>query len=297
MKGPNCYLCGSLQMVKHRPQLDLGMEGVDVFRCALCDLVQNHPRLSKDYSRLFPRGSQGVTNTRHWLSFEEYERQQVGTKVFLADWVESVWREHRRDGGVRLRGLEIGCHTGLLLHLLSQRNALAGEWVGVEPDADAAAWGRQRHDATIHAGYLGQVALEPGPFDLALLMEVLEHSSDPSSLLRETRGLMRGDGLLFVVVPNVLGCTTAEEFFVQEHIFHFSTATLRRLAEGAGFSVVREQEASRPAAIPRSWIQALKRHPSISYLGRKCLSSPLARLGRGTIVKPGMIMAVYRAAS
>jgi len=283
-------------MVPHLSTLDSGVDGVGVYRCVKCDLVQNHPRLPKDYSSLSRQGHTGVANTRHWGSFEDYERQQIGTKVFLADWVEATWRAHRADGTAPVRGLEVGCHTGLLLHLLSQRPPLAGDWIGVEPDAEAAAWGRQQHGAAIRAGYLNQMALEPVSFDVVLMMEVLEHAPDPLSLLRETRRLMKPDALLFVVVPDVMGCTTAWEFIVQEHMFHFSTATLRRLAEEAGLSMLREQGSSRPARIPRSWIQTLKRHRSISYLLRRWLSSPLARWGRGTLLKPGMIMAVYRPA-
>ena len=297
MTGPKCYLCGSPQMVKHRLQLNVGAKSVDVLRCVLCRLVQNHPRVPKDYSRLSPQGSQGEVHTRHWVSFEDYERQQRGTKIFLADWVESIWHAYRGDGNPPLRGVEIGCHTGLLLHLLSQRRRRRGEWIGVDPDAEAGAWGRQHHHITIYAGYLDQLELQPRSFDLVLMMEVLEHSPDPLSLLRGARRLMRADALLFVVVPDVMGCETADEFIVEEHMFHFSMDTLRRLAEGAGLAVFREQESSRPSGIPMSWIQTLKRHSWISYLGRKWLSSPLAKWGRGTLVKPGMIMAVYRPAS
>ena len=293
MSGQLCYLCSSRQLVPHGPR-DLGLDEVGVFRCVACELVQNYPRIPKEYSRLLPLGSAGVSNTRHWASFEEYERQQVGTKVFLADWVESLWRSHRR-AAAPVRGLEVGCHTGLLLHLLSQRRALAGTWLGVEPDAEAAAWGRERHGATVLAGYLDQIQVEPGSFDLAVMMEVLEHSGDPLCLLRQTRGLMKADGLLFVVVPNVQGCTTPEEFFVEEHMFHFSTGTLRRVTEAAGFLPYCEQVACRPAGVPRSWIQALKWRPVVSYLGRRVFSSALVRGVCGAFVKPGMIMAVYRA--
>ena len=73
---------------------------------------------------------------------------------------------------------------------------------------------------------------------------LVEGDSDQSWVLPVYRGLWRAlkpDGLLIIDAPNIaqIGSDhTAEEWFIDDHLYHFSRRTLARLLEIAGFEIV-----------------------------------------------------------
>ena len=78
-------------------------------------------------------------------------------------------------------------------------------------------------------------------FDCILMNHVLEHCHYPTKVLQECYRLLKGNGLLIVVVPN-LDCYDRKVFTyswgnleVPRHLFHFNKITLLSLIERAGF--------------------------------------------------------------
>lgn len=78
---------------------------------------------------------------------------------------------------------------------------VASELVGVDVLADEVETLRQRGwDVLVHD--LTASPLDAEPFDVVVMGEVIEHLSDPGSLLRNVAAAMRPDGRLVVTTPN-----------------------------------------------------------------------------------------------
>jgi len=73
--------------------------------------------------------------------------------------------------------------------------------VVVDGSPRLAATARHRHGAPAMAARVDQVPAAAGSFDVALLLDVIEHLEDPVATLREARRVLSPDGLLVVNVP------------------------------------------------------------------------------------------------
>ena len=102
-----------------------------------------------------------------------------------------------------LRILDAGCAGGGNGALM--KHAGAREVVGIEMDVGAAAKARERLDKVL-LGDLANVDLAPisdPPFDVVLMIDVLEHLVDPAAALCRITALLKPGGLVVASLPNV----------------------------------------------------------------------------------------------
>ena len=99
------------------------------------------------------------------------------------------------------RVLDLGCAGGLLADELRRRGHLV---VGIDaaPPPDTEKRVDRLLVADLDAG-LPAEAVEEGPFEIILALDVLEHLRDPARLLRELHGVCTPDSALITSVPNV----------------------------------------------------------------------------------------------
>lgn len=103
---------------------------------------------------------------------------------------------------------------------------------------------------TVQADFF--VANGLGRFDLVTLNKVLEHVPDPIRMLARTRDFLNPGATVYVEVPDGPGAAAdpdgagREEFFI-EHLHAFSEASLRLLAERAGFDVGHMERVREPS--------------------------------------------------
>jgi SAM-dependent methyltransferase len=94
--------------------------------------------------------------------------------------------------------LDIGCGTGFMLEALLPRY---DAW-GMEPDAAVRARVRPSVRDRVLAGDTGDLsAVSDRRFDLALLLDVLEHTRDDTAALRDATTAMESSGKLLLTVP------------------------------------------------------------------------------------------------
>jgi SAM-dependent methyltransferase len=87
----------------------------------------------------------------------------------------------------------------------------------------------------IVADYLG-AQLAKDQYDTALLINVLEHLQDDRAAIRKARSELRMDGTLVIFVPAFGLLMSALDRRLGHHR-RYTTASLRKLLEGAGFTV------------------------------------------------------------
>jgi 2-polyprenyl-3-methyl-5-hydroxy-6-metoxy-1,4-benzoquinol methylase len=137
----------------------------------------------------------------------------------------------RLAGSIAIRRiLDIGCGDGLFFDALSR----FGEVDGLEPDASLL-----RHDhwrSRIKVGSLGPGFQADGSYDLALMLDVLEHIEDDHGALTSARSAIRPGGALLVTVP-ALGWLWSRHDEANAHFRRYRPRSLRAVLNAAGFEV------------------------------------------------------------
>lgn len=210
--------------------------GLSVVSCGRCGLIYVSPRLR-------------APEKNYW-SGEERKRQKYGPilRGEAAHPRDRNYREHldvlrRVKPAGRL--LDVGSHCGFFLRL-----ARGSGWqlTGVEPSDTSAAIAREAFQLDVRCGYLQDVGLEPQSFDVATLVDVLEHVSSPRPLLRDIHRFLAPGGVLFIKVPNarynllklrvLARAPRRMEFDIfdsREHVVHYTPETLARILRESGF--------------------------------------------------------------
>ena len=166
-----------------------------------------------------------------------------------------------------LRLLDLGAAGGHLGRAVRSRCSFLA---GVEPDGSLPASAREGYD-----DWRVVDALQAGdwsePFDVVVCADVLEHLSDPGSMLGRIREWLAPGGILLASIPNVANVSiraalllgrfeyTDRGILDRTHVSFYTRASGRRLLEGHGFEVV----AAIPTAMPYELaVPALGRGPA-----------------------------------
>ncbi len=106
----------------------------------------------------------------------------------------------------RHRLVELGCGQGHVLRYVAKAKLLPEENIcGIDQSAVAVEFVRTEiPKGQFHVGDLHELDLKPGSYDFCLLMETIEHLTDPHSVLKSIHKLLSSDGVLYVSFPNFL---------------------------------------------------------------------------------------------
>lgn len=240
-----------------------------------------------------------LRDLKHIYSYDVYEDSTNNNPV-LMDHFHRTLVAH--CPGLR-RVMEIGCGTGEFLALLESRGI---ETAGVE-FADSSA--RVKFKGPLYIGQMENIDVPSPSFDAVLLLNVIEHLSDPRVVLQKIRRMLRPGGVLLLRHPNsdlfffapyrytveagkylihrwlhARGRKTRFTLvgFQNQHLFYLNRRLVTRLLDEAGFDVeafstmdpynrLRMARAFRAGKLTESTI-ALARH-ALGYvgLGPECL--------------------------
>lgn len=140
------------------------------------------------------------------------------------------------------RVLDFGCAVGLFVRAARERGWDA---VGYDRSEWATAYGREKFGLSLSSGDVPQFG--EGSFDLVTLWDCVEHLADPREILLKVRSWLRVGGVLAINTVNStsLGARLAgkswRHIMPPLHLNLFSSQSLRRLVNDAGFTVVRTQ--------------------------------------------------------
>lgn len=177
--------------------------------------------------------------------------------------------------------LEIGCGHGLLSReLIEKGNRVWG--VDLYPPEEVALDRDSYRQVNLQIEGLQEVQKRLGgrTFDTILFLDILEHTVDPMSILRQALAMLKPEGQIIVSVPNVAHFTVRLKLMLgrfeyqergildQSHLRFFTRKSLRKLIERAGYSIVRQ----RMAVIPIELITGLS------------ISNPIMRVLHGILV-------------
>jgi 2-polyprenyl-3-methyl-5-hydroxy-6-metoxy-1,4-benzoquinol methylase len=162
------------------------------------------------------------------------------------------------------RILDIGCGRGAFLTVCMGHN---GEAYGLDVSKDSIEYARRNGLSNLFLGELKDAEFRDNYFDIIVANSVLEHVSDPCGFLKEIWRILKGNGLLYIGVPNegsavytlsdyyfkIAGSKWTSHLaplFPPYHLYGFSKETLTKMLMKAGFSVFfTESYSSHDAAI------------------------------------------------
>jgi len=142
--------------------------------------------------------------------------------------VARLIERHRPRAGP-LRILEVGAGTGSNLELLQR----FGTVDAIEPDDSARAFAEARSGMKLKGGYLPDVAIDDGAYDLIVLLDVLEHiPNDVEALACLGRKLAPGGKILVTVPSNPW--MWSEHDVAHHHQRRYTAGQLDRVFRSAG---------------------------------------------------------------
>lgn len=144
--------------------------------------------------------------------------------------------------------LDVGCAAGVLGETLLKGGSVR-EVVGVEIATSAAEMARRRLTEVIVGDANQEGVLPDGPFDGAILADVLEHQVDPEALLRRVVARLRPGAGVVISAPNVrhfrviYALIARNEWTYQDqgicdrtHLRFFTIKSLAKLIETSGLA-------------------------------------------------------------
>lgn len=214
-----CPLCGGTDFTKWQFEL---------LRCNKCELVVDeavwHPAANEEMEETF-FGEAYEPVRSFWVRlFEKWNNRRTMSRL----------RRHARLMG---NLLEIGVGSGSFL-AYAQVQGFVPTGCDLSPPIC-----RRVKDSTgirMHCGPLESLPDQP-QFDVVVMNHVLEHVSDPQSLLKAALARLKPGGFLHLAVPNIAawearlrGWNSYEPY----HLLYFTPRTLRAVVENSGFEVL-----------------------------------------------------------
>ncbi|MGB2624537.1 MAG: class I SAM-dependent methyltransferase [Candidatus Acidiferrum sp.] len=146
--------------------------------------------------------------------------------------------------------LDLGCSSGAFLQSLP-----GGNWhlSGIEMSAESAKMAQAKTGAKVFVGEILDAQFPPASFDVITCFDVLEHLYEPRRVMARVGEWLKPGGIFYVLVPNI-DSAEARVFGsywhgleLPRHLFHYSPASVKFLAESAGLHEVSLETRRNPA--------------------------------------------------
>lgn len=207
----------------------------EIVECADCRLLFLNPRPDADSIAAFyatdeydPFGSESDTKS---LSKRLYK---LARPFSIRRKAARVVQDLKQGANT----LDVGCATGEFMLELKRRGFVPH---GVEPDARAATYARDRLELNVRSGGIENAAESDGPFTLITFWHVLEHVHHLRDNLEIAQRLLADDGRLAIAVPNPSSWDAkayGREWVAWDtprHLYHFRPDVMLDLLTRAGF--------------------------------------------------------------
>lgn len=213
-------------------------------RHIIVDADMNPDQLSELYTRYYPRSSFDV---EAWTPPSEVSP--------LFGWWHGLRASAFRWVPRNVRVLDIGCGFGESIGYHRNRGCDAH---GVEADANILRVA-ERYGLQVKVGLFEPEVWPASSFDVVTLDQVIEHVTDPVSMLRGVWTVLKPGGMLIMATPNAhaWGARVFGLRWIHWHApYHqqfFTTESLRRAAVAAGFAVEATQTVTNSAWLGFQW--------------------------------------------
>jgi SAM-dependent methyltransferase len=217
--------------------------------------------------------------------------------------LERVIEDLHLPGGARI--LDAGCGSGRNMVEFARH----GTVTGVELSDTSVALARERGAGEVIEGSVLEMPFEPGTFDMAASLDVIEHLEDDLTALRELRRVVAPGGALLVTVPAYQWLWSGHDE-INHHFRRYTRRSLQQIGEQAGWQQVRTTYFNSlllPAAILLRVLDRFSRKTTessldlwippvpVNWVLERPLALESALIGRGGRIPAGLsLLAVFR---
>lgn len=232
---PVCGKMGAREFLQGPDRFHGRKKRYTLVRCSGCSLVwlshppapeEMHLHYTNAYDRLISASGQNAPH--RWR-----ERKAALT-------------EHKHSGAL----LDLGCSSGSFLE------SLKGDgWKlhGIEMSTECAKIAEAKTGAQVFVGNILDASFPRESFDVITCFDVLEHLYEPRRVMARVGEWLKPGGIFYVLVPNIDSAESRvfgsywHGLELPRHLFHYSPAALKFLAESAGLQVVSLETRRNPA--------------------------------------------------
>ncbi|OGM56049.1 hypothetical protein A3F62_03975 [Candidatus Woesebacteria bacterium RIFCSPHIGHO2_12_FULL_44_11] len=210
-----CVLCGSDNYEKL-----FSVDGFEIKKCLRCGLARTFGKQDVSYS--------------HYHRDADYKlHEKYFRNIFMKRFV--LMNRFITAGRV----LDIGAATGTLLQIFMDHG---WEAHGVEPSSSAGEVTRRGIKVT--KSIFEKANLPENYFDAVVINHTLEHVANPLEVLIKIKTVLKKGGIVYVDLPN-FGSLSSQLMtknwallLPNEHVYHFTPDTLKKIIKKAGLKVI-----------------------------------------------------------
>ena len=225
--GNSCLVCGSRKI-----HYDFSLGKYRVEECVDCKLMRLNPQpTDQELGEIYSKN--------YFITFEDNRNYISELKSDTAEHYLNLMASYTKTP-LKGRLLEVGCGQGDFLVRAAARGL---DVTGVEYSSHAAGIAADKlgDRGQVICGEINQLIDSNKRFDFIVFADVLEHVRNPRKFLRSVYSLLAKDGIAVAIVPSLdsLSARLMRNKWVEfkpEHLWYFSTATLKRLFYSEGFN-------------------------------------------------------------
>lgn len=214
-----------------------------LFKCHSCNIVF----LRSDLRELYKENYFSNKRRRYYQNY----RYNYNQNLFPVPGYKSILNQIK-ESGVSGKLLDIGCGKGILLDLARKAGF---ETTGIDISSYTIQYARKYFNLNAICGNLLDINFPEKSFDVVTMIDLLEHTDQPESLLKEIRRLLKSRGLLVIVTPNEEALINKLSYAIYrlsrekirslvklnhapEHRYYFSLKSLDYLLQKSGYRII-----------------------------------------------------------
>ena len=247
-----CCVCGSdnTKLIGRGKDFEYNtsLDNFSAVRCNSCNLVYLNPRPAiTEFERIYPE---------NYHAFD-FSAKDYGIVHKVRSWLEAKRFLSCCEGlPADARIVDVGCGDGFHLNLLKKYGKKTWKLEGIDLDKRAIEMAEKR-GLLVHYGSVESIDLPHNTYDLAFMVQTIEHVEKPDKVLLGIRKILKPGGKLVIVTDNTdsLDFKFSKSrhwggYHFPRHWNLFNRNSLTRIAEKTDFEIIR----LRTIVSPVNWV-------------------------------------------
>lgn len=226
-----CYLCGSEKnkLITEKLRYKIENNG-KIYKCNNCGLYFIYPRMTDEQEKRFYEKEYGeiFSSEKGIELFHVFEKCKKDAEIYY-----KLCKNYLRSN---YDCLEVGSSSGFFLAKIKD---MVKSVTGVEIHNLSREYANKNGIKTV-----ANVINCDDQYNLIFMIFILEHVRDPINFLKQVKPLLKSNGRIFILVPNIEDILIStykinglyEFYFTPAHQFYYSEKTLSLILQKAGFS-------------------------------------------------------------
>lgn len=239
-----CNLCdnnitksiGFVKLTKDNQDL-FSSERLNVVQCKKCGLVYTNPRPSELVLNTYYNKNYCILKDKNEILKNKCNLCCGGGYVtYDLRYCKRLLSEMSKLIVEKGKMLDVGCGEGRFLKIAHDNG---WQVYGQEISDEVVNSIQTKYNLNVRAGKLKDLNFPDNYFNIVIMLNVIEHLTDPSEYLREIYRIMKKDAVVYISAPNIILLNKYIELDIPEHIYYFSVKSIQKMLEKTGFKIIK----------------------------------------------------------